>query len=255
MPPPKDPLKYAEYCKMLSERALGNTNCVGRHTTKETRELQSKSKRGKPGHPMSEKSRKKMSILHSGEGNPMYGKRGKEAPMFGKHHSKESIEKNSISHLGKQPRLGAILSDETRERISKSRLGQHPSIEACKKMSNTRILRGTFARENNPSWKGGISFDPYPPTFTEAFKRPIREYYGNTCINCGKTREKNGRELTCHHYDYDKSSMNCVPTCASCNSIANGSKDNGSRAFWEDWYTEILNEFYNDQYCIQKAKE
>jgi hypothetical protein len=98
--------------------------------------------------------------------------------------------------------------------------------------------------ELSPSWKGGVSFEIYPATFNAAFKRFIRDYYGNICINCGKTPCENGNTLTCHHYDYNKKSKNCVPTCISCNAIANGSRDNGSRAFWEDWYTEILREFY-----------
>lgn len=101
-------------------------------------------------------------------------------------------------------------------------------------------MRGELA----PRWKGGISFEPYPITFNAAFKQFIRNRYGNVCINCGKTPEENERELTCHHYDNDKNSMNCVPVCVGCNTIANGSINNGSRAFWEDWYAEILKEFY-----------
>jgi len=47
---------------------------------------------------------------------------GKNNPFYGKHHSKESIEKNRQAHLGKSsPRKGAIASVETREKQSAAR--------------------------------------------------------------------------------------------------------------------------------------
>jgi group I intron endonuclease len=48
--------------------------------------------------------------------------RGKGNPMYGKCHSKETIEKNRQAHLGKS------LSDETKEKISKRLLGKSPVI-------------------------------------------------------------------------------------------------------------------------------
>lgn len=161
---------------------------------------------GKKRKPFSDITKKKMSE----------SKRGEKHPFYGKHHTKISIDKIS------KTKTGVKKSKTTRIKMSESRFGN-----------------------KNHQWRGGISFEPYPTTFNEAFKKFVREYYGNICINCGKTREENKHELTCHHYDYDKNSTNCVPVCNSCNAIANGSRNNGSRAFWEDWYVEILNEFYN----------
>lgn len=184
-------------------------------------------------------------------------------PSFkGHRHSDESRKQMSDAHLGNNGRLGTHHSYETRQILSEKNLGKHPTKETRRLLSEIRRGKkrkpfsdahlhnlsvsqlGKRCGKLNPSWKGGISFKPYPMTFNAAFKRPVREHYGNVCINCGKTPEENERELTCHHYDYDKNSKNCVPACLSCNSIANGSNDNGSRAFWEDWYTEILNEFF-----------
>ena len=67
------------------------------------------------GH-LSEETRKKLSIVHSGEKHPMFGKRhseetrkkmslahsGEKHPMFGKRHSEETRKKMSISHSGEK---------------------------------------------------------------------------------------------------------------------------------------------------------
>ena len=66
------------------------------------------------GHTHSEETKKQMSIDRTGDKNSNYGNRwhhtpdmkykydGKHNPMYGKHHSEESNNKNSKSHLGKQ---------------------------------------------------------------------------------------------------------------------------------------------------------
>jgi hypothetical protein len=62
---------------------------------------------------------KRRSIEYSGENNPFYGK----------HHSEESIEKNRNAHVGKpSSRKGAVLSDETKEKIRKARVGRFGKV-------------------------------------------------------------------------------------------------------------------------------
>jgi hypothetical protein len=239
MSAPTDPIKRDEWRKKLSKTLTGrvvsdetrakisNAMSSEENRRKTSERMRGRKKTGfdKKGWHHSEESRRKISEATRGEKNP----------IFGKPRSEETCKKISASKRGK-PR-----SDETRKKIAKSHLGKKRkpfSAETRRKMSASRI------GEKCHLWKGGISFEPYSITFNEAFKRFVRDYYGNVCINCGKTREENGQELTCHHYDYDKHSMNCVPTCNGCNSMANGGKKNGSRAFWEDWYTEILSEFF-----------
>ena len=41
-----------------------------------------------------------------------------------------------------------------------------------------------------------------------------------------------------------------VALCRSCHTITNG-----DREFWEDWYTEIINEFYGGQCYLPKETE
>lgn len=45
----------------------------------------------------SKKTKKRMSEAKSGRKNPIFGRIGKDAPMFGKHHSEETKRKMSIS--------------------------------------------------------------------------------------------------------------------------------------------------------------
>lgn len=86
------------------------------------------------------------SIMHFNESyaikNGFYGRNmsGKLHPMYGKTHSKESIEKNRKAHLGKKA------SEETKTKMSSSRIGK-PSMmlgkthskETKQKMSKSRI--------------------------------------------------------------------------------------------------------------------
>lgn len=83
----------------------------------------------------------------------------------------------------------------------------------------------SLAGENHPYWRGGISFEPYPSTFNNAFKRKIRERDSYTCIVCGDWGN------CVHHVDYTKentTSSNCVTTCRPCNA-----RVNFEREFWE----------------------
>jgi hypothetical protein len=154
--------------------------------------------------------------------------------------SEKTRKAMSVAHTGKKRKS---FSEETRRKMSNSHNGVYPSEETRGKLSLWQI------GENNSNWNNGSSFEPYPISFNKAFKRFVRNYYGNVCINCGKTPEENGKKLTVHHYDYDKNSKKCVPTCSSCNSIANT-----NREFWEDWYTEIINEFYNGVCYLPKQQ-
>lgn len=78
----------------------------------------------------------KKSKAMSGKNNPMYGKRDKESPRFGRKHTSETKEKMSKAHKGKK------LSEETKEKMSKAKSGENNpmfgkrhSEDARKKMS------------------------------------------------------------------------------------------------------------------------
>jgi len=72
--------------------------------------------------------------------------------------------------------------------------------------------------ENATQWKGGVSFEPYAPTFNKALKTAIRERDSYTCVSCGDC----GNHV--HHIDYDKDNSqwnNLVTLCDSCHGKSN----------------------------------
>ena len=76
--------------------------------------------------------------LHStGKKHPMYGKRGRDTPFYGEHHSEESKRKISIAVTGeKHPMYGKHHSEESKKKISEAHAGKHLSEEHRKKISD-----------------------------------------------------------------------------------------------------------------------
>jgi hypothetical protein len=98
----------------------------------------------------------------------------------------------------------------------------------------------------NPNWKGGISYEPYPPIFADKrFKAGIRERDNFTCQNpqCSGVDSV----LTIHHIDYRKENCepeNLITLCRTCNSFANR-----DRAFWQAGYEAIIRDIYAED-CL-----
>jgi len=97
---------------------------------------------------------------------------------------------------------------------------------------------------NNSSWKGGLSYEPYCPIWSDKeYKQYIRDRDGNKCLNpyCSK----NNSRLTIHHIDYNKkncSPSNLITVCSSCNSRANTDRD------WHTtWYQALVYMRYNNK--------
>lgn len=90
------------------------------------------------------KFKKKMSKITSGNNNPMYGKRGKDSPLFGRTYSEEFRIKISESNKNRE------ISEATRRKMSNSRLGKDPwnkgkhmSEEFKEKLSEVRSVAST----------------------------------------------------------------------------------------------------------------
>ena len=97
----------------------------------------------------------------------------------------------------------------------------------------------------HPSWKGGISCDPYCDAWADKeYKESIKQRDGYKCQNpyCSC----NGGILCLHHIDFNK--FNCHPSnlitvCNSCNSFAN--KD---REWHIAWYQAFMSNKYGYVY-------
>lgn len=182
------------------------------------------------GRPHSEETKKKLSVLRSGEGNG----------MFGKHHSQEVRDlisksekgrkitwgrKISISKKGKvkiSPLQRKMISDSLKKHYTENPnpfLGKKHSPESIEKMRLANI--GRFDGENHPQWKGGLSKQPYVFNWKKISNKIIQRDKG-ICQNpfCKRTDKK----MTAHHIDYNKKNNqegNLITLCNSCNCSAN----------------------------------
>lgn len=174
--------------------------------------------------------------------------------------SKEHAEKIGKGNLGKK------VSEEHKQKTSNSLKGIKRSEETKQKMSlaarkrmidygpprlgkkcslkHRMNLSESHRGEKSSLWKGGISFEPYCPKFNRMFRERVREFFGRTCVECGKP-EGNTR-LSVHHVNFNK--MSCcdgdkplfVALCNSCHI-----KTNHNREYWIKHFTEIINTKYN----------
>lgn len=158
--------------------------------------------------------------------------------MKGRQFSEEHRRKLSESNTGK------TLSDESKTKVSNATKGENNPMfgrnhteESKRKISESR--KGKYIGENNPAWKGGLSFEPYCRKFNNELKERVRNEFNRKCVMCGA--EENGRKLSIHHIDYSKTqgckgeTWKLVPLCQSCHM-----KTNHRREYWELHLTNIL---------------
>jgi hypothetical protein len=122
----------------------------------------------------------------------------------------------------KRPDVRAKLSAATKKRNRSEK-----DIEQIRKMAReahtpkwcenqSKAMRG----ENNPRWRGGISFEPYCPKFTNSLKEYIRQKFNHQCFRCGS--DGGDRKLDVHHVDYNKlqgckgMTWALIPLCQVC---------------------------------------
>lgn len=109
-----------------------------------------------------------------------------------------------------------------------------------KEMSKEQRIKLSISKmgEKNPSWKGGISNNPYPKEFTDKLKFKIRQRDNFTCCLCGVTEreqlEELNRVLCVNHIDFNKNNCfesNLNTLCIRCNV-----KINRDREYWTNYF-------------------
>ncbi len=198
-----------------------------------------------------------------GTHNPMFNKRGKKCPIFGrkrldmignKNPAKRPDIRKKLKENHAKGMLGKHHTKEARENISKNHRNisgknnpmyqkgytivgnKNPAkkVEVREKISNT--LKGKYAGDKNPAWLGGISFEPYGINFNKALKEQIRNRDNRICQLCDC---KENSELHCvHHINYNKknnSPNNLITLCRLCHV-----KTNHNRKKWNIYFMNIL---------------
>lgn len=139
-------------------------------------------------------------------------------------------------------------TEEFRKKKSEENTGRVFSEETIMLMSKSAKKRLEIP-ENNPNWKGGISFGEYCPKFNKQIKQDVRDKYNNCdyisglpdniCNSCVK--------LDVHHVDYNKEQgcdeheWRLIPLSKS-----NHTKTNFNRSFWNRLFTYALQ--YDETY-------
>lgn len=168
-------------------------------------------------------------------------------------HSEETKAKISLRHKGRiSPRKGILLSEKSKIKISEKLkelysdpknhplYGKNMPQEIKDKISKSLIESGASKMENNPSWKGGISFEPYGIDFNNDLKKHIRQRDNLKCQLCNGIQEN--RLFHTHHIDYDKKNNNpnnLITLCCSCHM-----KTNYKREHWTKYFREVSSDAY-----------
>jgi len=163
----------------------------------------------------------------------------------GKHRSEETKERIRQKLLGKElsKKHRLKLSLAAKKRVDRPRgkehylFGKHHTEEWKKKQSRT--LKG----ENNPQWRGGLSFKSYDFKFNNELKEEIRERDNYRCQECFRHQNelfKNTKagwrpyKLHIHHIDYGKKNCdpdNLISLCLSCHVKTNFKREDWIKYF------------------------
>lgn len=187
--------------------------------------------------------RLKARLAKLGSKNGMYGKRGKLHPNWNsieckcQNCGKAFYVKASHVAVGEGKYCSKECFDDIRsvkiECFNCSKLFKVPmSRQNTAKYCSFNCAREAKTGEGAPNWRGGKSFEPYPPEFNNLLKERIRERDNYICQSCG-TKE-NKRAFPVHHKDYDKANnedWNLITLCDCCHK-----KTNHNREYWEIYF-------------------
>lgn len=106
--------------------------------------------------------------------------------------------------------------------------------------------------ENNPNWRGGLSFEPYPKEFNDELKLAVRERDNFTCQMCGAI--ENGHSFDCHHIDYNKKNNKISNLVLLCRDLGCHQKTNFGRKYWQYHFQKQLTRLYGYTYRKRNIK-
>jgi hypothetical protein len=109
---------------------------------------------------------------------------------------------------------------------TKRNLENNPMENEETRLKMGKSLKGMFALEKNPMWKGGLSFEPYTTEWTNKLRSIIRKRDDYTCQTCGE--HQGSFLLDVHHIDYNKKNCNpenLISLCKACHSKTNQNRD------------------------------
>ncbi len=148
-------------------------------------------------------------------------------------------------------KIGTLLSNKTKKKISKSLMNHKISVKTRKLWSKQRRGRkwskeqrknhiNCHSLENHYNWQGGKSFEPYSTLFNQQLKDRIRVRDNFICQKCQIPELELDERLRIHHIDYDKKNCkedNLISLCNRCNI-----KANFNREYYSKYFSDLLQE-------------
>lgn len=123
----------------------------------------SENKKGKPGHPCSEETRRKIALKHRGMKHSeearkkmSEAKRGKPTWRKGKPLSEETKQKLSRANMGNTHARGHVVTPEAKKRMSEIKLGRKSPEWVKRKISESLKGRPAKNKGKGSVWKEGI---------------------------------------------------------------------------------------------------
>ena len=140
-------------------------------------------------------------------------------------------------------------------RKGKSYYGKDNPMYGKKASEATRLkMHLSHKGEKCHRWLGGKSFEPYCIKFNREFKKRVRAFFNNTCVECGTPED--GTKLHVHHVNFNKDACcdeSVIPLfvllCNSCHS-----KTQTNRDYWECHFTEMIEQYYGGK-CYLTIEE
>jgi hypothetical protein len=280
MPVPKDPAKYEEWKRKISEAK------TGKKRSEEEKKKISESMKGvntwSKGSSLSEEHKQKISESMKGREFSDDHKKNLSKAAFERVYTEEDRKRNSESHTGlkhseetkkkmsethkgikpsprniealKRAHEGKPLPEEVKKKISDSLTGKIQSEDTKQKRSMSLI--GKLKGEKHPNWNNGSSFEPYCIKWNENLRERVRDFFGRKCILCKKHEQHENQKLSVHHVFYNKkaccddSERMFAPLCQSCHGKTNKTKNKDE---WMKKISEIIiNEYGGKSYFTHK---
>ena len=208
------------------------------------------SKKGKPNHPQTEKTRLEIGLTHKGVKHTEEQNILNRLRQKGKHPISEELKQRIISAT-----TGIPKTEEHKQKIRIATIGHIVSEERREKNRQGTIRNWAknhdlyVGKHCGKAWKGGIAHLPYPYEYNEQLRNEIRCRDNYTCQLCGVSEHECIKGLCVHHIDYVKensTTTNLIALCSKCHG-----KTTQNRHYWTGHLSKMMQDRFEESALLR----